>query len=156
MRYHERTKHHFNRFAPGPGGLDWANHPDPFRRYAEAPLTRLPILKAEEEPLSPAYESLYEPGAVASVPVSVRALSRLLEYALALSAWKQAGGTRWALRVNPSSGNLHPTEGYVLNGGVAGPGGAPGPVPLPPPGNRPGGGGRLPPAPVQALVGGVP
>src|SRR5438309_8076085 len=119
MRYHERTKHHFNRFAPGPGGLDWANQPDPFRRYADAPLTRLPILKAEEEPLSPRYDSLYSPGAVASVPVSVRALSRLLEYALALSAWKQAGGTRWALRVNPSSGNLHPTEGYVLIGGIA-------------------------------------
>src|SRR5439155_997119 len=119
MRYHERTKHHFNRFAPGPGGLDWANQPDPFRRYAEAPLTRLPILKAEEEPRSPRYDSLYSPGAVASVPVSVRALSRLLEYALALSAWKQAGGTRWALRVNPSSGNLHPTEGCVLIGGIA-------------------------------------
>src|SRR3989442_11812110 len=132
MRYHERTKHHFNRFAPGPGGLDWANQPDPFRRYAEAPLTRLPILKAEEEPLSPRYDSLYSPGAVASVPVSVRALSRLLEYALALSAWKQAGGTRWALRVNPSSGNLHPTEGYVLIGGIAGLGGTPGVFPYPP------------------------
>src|SRR5882762_9244386 len=116
MRYHERTKHHFNRFAPGPGQLDWANQPDPFRRYAGAPLTRLPILKADEEPLSPRYDSLYEHGAVASVPMSIRALSRLLEYALALSAWKQAGGTRWALRVNPSSGNLHPTEGYVLIG----------------------------------------
>src|SRR5712691_3640682 len=126
MRYHERTKHHFNRFAPGPGGLDWANQPDPFRRYADAPLTRLPILKADEEPLSPRYDSLYAPGAVASVPVSVRALSRLLEYALALSAWKQAGGTRWALRVNPSSGNLHPTEGYVLIGGIAELGGTPG------------------------------
>ena len=39
-------------------------------------------------------------------------------YALALSAWKQAGATRWALRANPSSGNLHPTEGYVLIGGI--------------------------------------
>jgi SagB-type dehydrogenase family enzyme len=126
MRYHERTKHHFNRFAPGPGGLDWANQPDPFRRYAEAPLTRLPILKDDEEPLSPRYDSLYAPGAVASVPMSVRALSRLLEYALALSAWKQAGGARWALRANPSSGNLHPTEGYVLIGGIAELGGTPG------------------------------
>ena len=49
MRYHERTKHHFYRFAPGPGGLDWANQPDPFRRYAGAPLTRLPILGPGEE-----------------------------------------------------------------------------------------------------------
>src|SRR6266478_498191 len=82
MRYHERTKHHFNRFAPGPGQLDWANQPDPFRRYAGAPLIQLPILKADEEPLPPAYDSLYAPGAVASVPMSIRALSRLLEYAL--------------------------------------------------------------------------
>ena len=49
-----------------------------------------------------------------------------LEYALALSAWKQAGGTRWALRVNPSSGNPHPAEGQVLIGGIAELGEAPG------------------------------
>ena len=126
LRYHERTKHHFNRFAPGPGQLDWANQPDPFRRYAGAPLARLPILGASEEPVSPAYESLYAPGMVPSVPLTLRALSRLLEYALALSAWKQAGGTRWALRANPSSGNLHPTEGYVLIGGIPELGASPG------------------------------
>src|SRR5438046_9684741 len=126
MRYHERTKHHFNRFAPGPGGLDWANQPSPFRRYAGAALARLPILGPDEEPVSPAYDSLYARGAVPRVPLSIRSLSRLLEYALALSAWKQAGGTRWALRANPSSGNLHPTEGYVLIGGIAELGALPG------------------------------
>jgi SagB-type dehydrogenase family enzyme len=126
MRYHERTKHHFARFAPGPGQLDWANQPDPFRRFEGAPLTRLPLLSAEEEPVSPSYEALYLNEAAASAPVDLRALSRLLEHALALSAWKQAGGTRWALRVNPSSGNLHPTEGYVLVGGIAELGEAPG------------------------------
>src|SRR5687767_10578927 len=126
MRYHERTKHHFARFAPGPGQLDWANQPDPFRRFEGAPLTRLPLLAPDDEPRAPAYDSLYAPGAVASAPLDLRALSRLLEYALALSAWKQVGGTRWALRMNPSSGNLHPTEGYVLAGGIAELGAAPG------------------------------
>ena len=136
MRYHERTKHHFNRYAVGPGELDLANQPDPFRRYAGAVLTRLPVLGPEEEPVSPAYGSLYARGAdlhvrgaVPGAPLNLRTLSRLLEYALALSAWKQAGGTRWALRVNPSSGNLHPTEGYVLIGGIAEPGASPGPFP---------------------------
>ena len=126
MRYHERTKHHFARFAPGPGRLDWANQPDPFRRFEGAPLTRLPLLAPDDEPRAPSYDSLYAPGAVASAPLDLRALSRLLEYSLALSAWKQAGGTRWALRVNPSSGNLHPTEGYVLAGGIEGLGEVPG------------------------------
>ena len=70
LRYHERTKHHFNRFAPGPGGLDWANQPDPFRRYAGAPLTRLPLLAPDEAPLSPAYESVYARGAAPVVPLA--------------------------------------------------------------------------------------
>ena len=126
LRYHERTKHHFNRFAAGPGGLDWANQPDPFRRYAGAALTRLPILGPHEEPVSPAYESLYARGAAPVAPRTMRGVSRLLEYALALSAWKQAGDVRWALRANPSSGNLHPTEGYLLIGGMAELGASPG------------------------------
>jgi len=36
---------------------------------------------------------------------------------MGLSAWKQFGASRWALRVNPSSGNLHPTETYVVHRG---------------------------------------
>ena len=47
-------------------------------------------------------------------------VSRLFLDSLALSAWKQYGGERWALRVNPSSGNLHPTEGYLICGPVSG------------------------------------
>ena len=114
MRYHERTKHRFDRYAAGPGELDWANQPNPFRRYAGAPLLRLPLLGADEEPLSPRYDDLYRDGSVPSAVLTIRSLSRLLQYSLAISAWKQAGDTRWALRCNPSSGNLHPTEGYLL------------------------------------------
>ena len=33
---------------------------------------------------------------------------------MGLSAWKQYRTARWPLRVNPSSGNLHPTEAYVI------------------------------------------
>ena len=40
--------------------------------------------------------------------------------ALGLAAWKVIPGDRWALRCNPSSGNLHPTEGYVALGPEAG------------------------------------
>src|SRR5574338_167849 len=114
IRYHVRTKHHFNRYARSLGFLDWANQPDPFRRFEGAPLTSLPLLKPEDEPRSPSYEAIYRRGAVSSRPVTIAALSRFLELALALSAWKRAGDTEWALRSNPSSGNLHPTEGYVI------------------------------------------
>jgi SagB-type dehydrogenase family enzyme len=114
IRYHLRTKHHFNRYARSLGFLDWANQPDPFRRYEGAGLIHLPLLSPEEEPQSPSYEAMYRPGAVAGRPVTIASLSRFLEFALALSAWKRAGQMEWALRSNPSSGNLHPTEGYLV------------------------------------------
>src|SRR2546423_12943979 len=42
-------------------------------------------------------------------------LSCLLWHSMAISAWKKVPrtGVRYSLRVNPSSGNLHPTETYL-------------------------------------------
>jgi SagB-type dehydrogenase family enzyme len=126
MGYHQTTKHHFYRYARALGYMDWANQPNPFRRYEAATLTRLPLLRSDDQPVSPAYDAIYHPSLVPVQPVAVATLSRFLEYALALSAWKQAGDTRWALRTNPSSGNLHPTEGYLLLNGISGLGEGPG------------------------------
>ncbi|MGH7259494.1 MAG: SagB/ThcOx family dehydrogenase [Nitrospiraceae bacterium] len=114
IHYHNQTKHHFFRYARSLGYLDWANQPDPFRRFADAPFYPLPLLKPEQEPVSPTYETIYQRGIVPPQPVTVRTLSRFLELALAITAWKRAGQTQWALRSNPSSGNLHPTEGYLV------------------------------------------
>ena len=114
IRYHVQTKHHFNRYARALGYLDWANQPDPFRRFEGAPLVSLPLLPPGEDPVSPPYDAIYQHGAVPRQPVNVRTLSRFFEFALALSAWKKAGESEWPLRSNPSSGNLHPTEGYVV------------------------------------------
>jgi SagB-type dehydrogenase family enzyme len=114
IRYHVQTKHHFNRYARALGYLDWANQPDPFRRFEGAPLVSLPLLKPDEEPVSPPYDAIYRAGAVFPRTISLRTLSRFFEFALALSAWKKAGESEWALRSNPSSGNLHPTEGYLV------------------------------------------
>lgn len=126
IQYHIRTKHHFNRYARSSGYLDWANQPNPFRRFEGAGLISLPLLKPDEVPLSPAYHAMYEPGAVTALPVTIQTISRFFEYALALSAWKKAGEAEWALRSNPSSGNLHPTEGYVVLPRIEGAGLAPG------------------------------
>ena len=114
--YHQQTKHEFNRFARSLGYLDWANQPDPFRRFHGAPLVSLPILKPDQEPVSPSYEALFQASSIPSQPITFNTLSRFFEYALSLTAWKEYNGTRWALRSNPSSGNLHPTEGYLFIG----------------------------------------
>ena len=115
-QYHEQTKHDFNRYARALGYMDWANQPDPFRRYEGAPLYALPLLKPGDDPVSPAYESLFASQSIPAKPLTLNSLSRFFEYSLSITAWKEYGGNRWALRSNPSSGNLHPTEGYLLVG----------------------------------------
>ncbi len=114
IHYHLQTKHHFYRYARSLGHMDWANQPDPFRRFDGAPFFSLPLLKPDDGPVSPPYDAIYQRGVVPVQPVTVPTFSRFLEFGLALSAWKRVGNTQWALRSNPSSGNLHPTEGYLV------------------------------------------
>jgi SagB-type dehydrogenase family enzyme len=116
VRYHEATKHHFNRFARSLGYLDWATQPNPFRRYEGAPVRPLPRSSASAALAAVPYTSLYEQGA-APHPIDERSIGEFLRCSMGLSAWKQHGQSRWALRVNPSSGNLHPTEAWVLYDG---------------------------------------
>jgi SagB-type dehydrogenase family enzyme len=111
VAYHERTKHHFHRYAAALGYMDWATQPDPFRRYAGADLVRLLLPKAGN-PLP--YWQLYANASVPPMPLSLASVSLFFRYALSLTAWKQSGNTTWPLRANPSSGNLHPTEGYAV------------------------------------------
>jgi SagB-type dehydrogenase family enzyme len=117
LRYHEASKHAFGRFAPGPGRLDWATQPDPFRRYRGAPVLSLP----KPSPTGgPSYDEVLCGGALRPRPPDLQTVSALLFDSMALSAWKRSGQVSWALRVNPSSGNLHPTEAYVVCGPVRG------------------------------------
>jgi len=111
VAYHERTKHQLRRYARSLGYMDWENQPDPFRRYEGAPVVRLPLAQTAH-PLP--YWRLYVPELVAPEPLSIESVSVFFRYALSITAWKRSGDTSWSLRVNPSSGNLHPTEGYAL------------------------------------------
>ena len=111
LAYHERSKHRLDGYAPGPGRLDWATQPDPFRDFYGAPQLELPLLSGE---LPARLDDLFRPGQVPERAFDLATLAHLLELSLGLSAWKSHGGSRWALRCNPSSGNLHPTEGYLI------------------------------------------
>jgi SagB-type dehydrogenase family enzyme len=109
--YHETSKHRPERYAPGPGRLDWANQPDPWRSYAGAPRVVLPLAA---DGLATRYTDLRGGNLPAAATLDRAHVGLLFELSLALSAWKEFGGSRWALRCNPSSGNLHPTEGYLI------------------------------------------
>ncbi|CAN6486414.1 unnamed protein product [Victoria cruziana] len=117
LRYHNQTKHSLTRYAKGPHGLDWANQPNPFRRYLSAPL--LPLLHLPPSGDDPPYPAIFH-GLPQPVPLSKPSISQLFYDSLALSAWKTTGFSTWSLRANPSSGNLHPTESYLISGPVAG------------------------------------
>jgi len=111
VAYHERTKHYYHRSAASLGYMDWATQPDPFRRYNGAPLVRLPLPnEGRELP----YWQLYVTNSVKPATLAIDSVSLFFRYALSLTAWKRFHGTTWSLRANPSSGNLHPTEGYAL------------------------------------------
>ena len=101
--------------------MDWATQPDPFRRYPGADLVRL-LLPKPSRPL-PCWQ-LYMLGEVLSEPLSLESISLFFRYALSLTAWKRFHEMTWALRANPSSGNLHPTEGYAVLPTIDGLGGA--------------------------------
>ncbi|MGO4304274.1 SagB/ThcOx family dehydrogenase [Cupriavidus sp. RAF12] len=111
LEYHERSKHRVNRYAPGPGWLDWATQPDPFRTFQGSPRIALPLAA---DTLPTRYNALRCGALPPAQGISLHTLAILFELSLGLSAWKAFGAQRWALRCNPSSGNLHPTEGYLV------------------------------------------
>jgi SagB-type dehydrogenase family enzyme len=82
--------------------MDWSNQPDPFRSYEAATQIRLNR------------ERIIQPS-----PLNLMSLSQLFFESLSLSGQKSISSSRWYLRVNPSSGNLHPTEAYLISGPIA-------------------------------------
>lgn len=113
IAYHDRTKHQLYRYAAGPETLDWTAQPNPFREFSGAPRITLPL---STDTLDTTFAQLYAPpGIVPPQPFSIDSLGALLELSFGLSAWKEYGPDRWALRCNPSSGNLHPTEAYLIS-----------------------------------------
>jgi SagB-type dehydrogenase family enzyme len=117
IRYHERTKHHYERYARSPGYMDWANQPVPFRFYHDVPTVELPFIR--KEPAATHLE-LYRTAGHSGRRIELESIAGLLELSVGLSAWKAAGQSRWSLRINPSSGNLHPTETHLILPGVNG------------------------------------
>jgi SagB-type dehydrogenase family enzyme len=113
--YHQRSKHALDRYAAGPGSLDWDAQPDPFRVWSG---TRTQALPRGAPASGIRWPELAE--ARAAAPFDTATLSTFLRLSSAITAWKQAGPQRWSLRAHPSSGNLHPTETWVIAHQVAG------------------------------------
>jgi SagB-type dehydrogenase family enzyme len=116
--YHESTKHSLESLRRAPHLFDWANMPDAFRHYEGVPVLDLPA--DPPAPEIPALAVLIGVTGSTSAGDGPAFLSQLLFYSAAINASKRVPSTghRYALRVNPSSGNLHPTEFHFLTPGL--------------------------------------
>jgi SagB-type dehydrogenase family enzyme len=118
-KYHALTKHTVEKLLSSQYSLDWNNEPDPFRIYKD---TKKIFLSSNWQLAKQNYFSVLtqllsdEKNKKISHKANLEFISKLLYFSMAISAIKQILGTnhRWALRVNPSSGNLHPTETNIL------------------------------------------
>jgi SagB-type dehydrogenase family enzyme len=116
--YHELTKHSGESLRRTQHYLDWANMPNPFRHYEGVPILDFPA-----DPPAPqisALEVLEGKTGNTSARDGAGFLSQLMFYSASISASKRvpSTGDTYALRVNPSSGNLHPTEFHFCTRGL--------------------------------------
>ena len=111
IHYHEETKHHYDRYARSAGYMDWDNQPNPFRFYENTNALGLPFLKTDP---SGRFIDLFRRSHNPPREFKLDNIAGFLELSLGLSAWKAAGASQWSLRINPSSGNLHPTEAHLM------------------------------------------
>ena len=108
--YHNETKHAPQRYARSIGYMDWSTQPDPFRSYKGSTQIQLPFAL---ENSTPPYHLIFD-NELPAAPLLIQSISQFFQFSLGLAAWKQAGGEKWALRCNASSGNLQPTESYII------------------------------------------
>ncbi|MDA7816938.1 nitroreductase family protein [Sulfurimonas sp.] len=107
--YHEQTKHAQHRYARSLGYMDWETQPNPFREYKSCETIQLPLA---DDNSTPPYNLLDED--LPPAPLLKESISQLMQFSMGIAAWKESGGSSWAVRCNASSGNLHPTESYLV------------------------------------------
>src|SRR5487761_2184955 len=115
LAYHVRSKHALDHYAAGPGTLDWDAQPNAFRDWIGTQLIALPREVVVTEITWGELSKERQPA-----PLNISNLGSLLRLCVGLTAWKEYGGSRWSLRANPSSGNLHPTETWIIAAKVEG------------------------------------
>jgi hypothetical protein len=120
LEYHELTKHSAESLQRTQHYLDWANMPNPFRHYEGVPVLDLPADPPATE--ISAFEVLGGKIGNTLAGDGAEFLSQLMFYSASISASKRvpSTGAIYSLRVNPSSGNLHPTEFHFCARGLVG------------------------------------
>lgn len=117
--YHNETKHSQQRYAKSLGYMDWDTQPNPYRTYNGTKKTPLP-LSFDNNTLE--YSQIFnqEKENTLCAPLCKESISQFFQFSLGLAAIKEYGDQSWALRCNASSGNLQPSEAYMISNKIAG------------------------------------
>jgi len=109
--YHNETKHAQHRYARSLGYMDWATQPDPYRSYKDTKQIELPLSFNNNTPI---YKDIFDTKKSEIAPMCLESISQFFQFSLGLAAVKSYEGQSWALRCNASSGNLQPSEAYLI------------------------------------------
>jgi len=115
--YHNETKHAPSRYARSLGYMDWATQPDPYRSYIGSEQIKLPLSFQNK---TIAYKDIFDIERTDTAPLCLESISQFFQFSLGLAAIKSYEGQSWALRCNASSGNLQPSESYIVANDIEG------------------------------------
>jgi len=115
--YHNETKHSPQRYARSLGYMDWATQPDPYRNYKDTKKIDLVLSFHNNTPI---YKDIFDLQKADIAPMCLESISQFFQFSLGLAAVKSFEGQSWALRCNASSGNLQPTESYLIANEIEG------------------------------------
>jgi SagB-type dehydrogenase family enzyme len=112
--FHQRTKHTWQRIRAESYGLDWGNHPFPFKLYPD--LAPLALPRELPESGLPATQVLSGQVSPPAATLDLAGLARLLFFSAGVA--RILHGVLF--RAAPSAGALYPTELYAVCGPLAG------------------------------------
>ena len=96
LAYHTQSKHALDRYAAGPGTLDWEAQPNAFREWAGAQQIALPRDVVVTHDTWGEILATRPP-----LPLNITHVASLLRLCVGLTAWKEYAGSRWSLRAHP-------------------------------------------------------
>jgi len=132
VQFQNQTKHGYpHQYAPSKEYLDWKNQPNPYRLFRGSDAKAVQRLFLSEEMVTNkacslcGFDEIYKEQEVVrnhstdrtfanGSELNAQNLSLFMFYSMSLSATKSYKNNNWSLRVNPSSGNLHPCEAYLI------------------------------------------
>lgn len=117
--YHKTTKHSAQRYARSLGYMDWDTQPNPYRSYTNTNKIELP-LSFDNKTLE--YYKIFDSSTRDNIiaPLCKESISQFFQFSLGLAATKVHGSQSWDLRCNASSGNLQPSEAYIISNDING------------------------------------